>query len=496
MRAGGAKSLRETVYRDVPIVRVASALTGGDPPEYRLMRKLGVTLASSAATEAVIFYEQGRFMEHFTDDSPYDGDFVSFYPTYRSMSYSQLRGYFTWRAAVRRGEILRGATPYAYVYIYELLNLIGCKDAEDAFIKLSDFYHAYRSLEPTLDRYVKPWLRDMVIYYNLPREYLAQTVDLTFDTFLYRLMHFEDFDDESLFEAITSLSTFRAENSRFYREYPDDVRAVACRVYRTMGRYFAAHRKTSYCEALFGRLRAQTCIMFASAVFYDRKRHENRRYEIGRFYSYACFGGRWTCYRFAGGMGKSTALGAFLRSIDALMRTAVGYAYETKSADCTKQFLSVAKKEIDAFLAEKQAAEARRVEIDLSALDAIRSAADETCEKLLTQEELATAEDTAPGVDLSKTFGPAALQALPAEEPEHDGFSLLTQPEAAFLTALLRNEDPVPALRKEGLLLSVAAESVNEKLFETFMDNVIIFDADVPQIEPYYLDALKERFLV
>ena len=43
-------------------------------------------------------------MADFEDDCPYNGTFKSYFPTYNAMSDRQLRGYFTWRAQVRRGN--------------------------------------------------------------------------------------------------------------------------------------------------------------------------------------------------------------------------------------------------------------------------------------------------------------------------------------------------------------------------------------------------------
>ena len=497
LKNAGKRVFEEKVYRDVPIIRTAaSMINGGVPPEYRALRKLGNTLAYSAATEAVIFYEQAKLMARFSDDCPYAGEFSAFYPNYRIMTLSQQRGYFTWRAKVRAGETEKTCTSFVFVYIYELLNLIGCDGPEDAFRKLRDFNEAYRPLDPTPDRYVKPWLRDLAVYYGLDRSFLEDCTDLAYDRFLSRLMDPEKNDDAALYEALEALSSARPDHSRFYRENPEDFQAVACRVYRALSAYYASHRKSSYCEMLFGRLRAMPCTLFSSAVFYDRRRAEDRRYEISPFHVYVCCGGRWTCYRCAGGTGKSTELGAFFRNLDAAMREYTGFPHPLKPGNMPKVFTATVKKEIAAYYAEKAAAEKRRVKIDFSALDAIRAAADETCEKLMTDAERNPAPETA---ELPIPPAAAAQSSAPAEPParetaEHDALSLDAD-ETAFVRALLAGEDPAPDLRKKGLLVSVVAERVNEKLYDTFMDAVIEFDGDAPAVSAYYLDELKELLL-
>ena len=57
--------------------------------------------------EALIFCKQGKFMEDFEDDFDYRGEFVRYFPTYQAMNDAQLRGYFSWRTRIRRGEINR-----------------------------------------------------------------------------------------------------------------------------------------------------------------------------------------------------------------------------------------------------------------------------------------------------------------------------------------------------------------------------------------------------
>lgn len=82
-------------------------------------------------------------MEDYEDDYVYSGDFNCYYPTYRAMNTNQLRGYFLWRTKVRRGDIQKTFLSFAFVYIYELLHLVGVSSAEEGFQKLSDFARLY-----------------------------------------------------------------------------------------------------------------------------------------------------------------------------------------------------------------------------------------------------------------------------------------------------------------------------------------------------------------
>lgn len=101
----------EKVYSDQPLIFTAAQMKSYTPPEYTEMRKIALQRNSIFAPASEIFYRQAKFMEKFTDDFEYHGQFLRSFPTYREMSNLQLRGYFSWRAAVRKGEIKKPAFP-------------------------------------------------------------------------------------------------------------------------------------------------------------------------------------------------------------------------------------------------------------------------------------------------------------------------------------------------------------------------------------------------
>ena len=68
------------------------------------------------------FYRQGKFMEDYEDDVRWAGAFRHYFPVYHDLNIKQLRGYFSWRTHVRKGEFLPIAISMAYIYLYELLN--------------------------------------------------------------------------------------------------------------------------------------------------------------------------------------------------------------------------------------------------------------------------------------------------------------------------------------------------------------------------------------
>ena len=290
------------VYGSEPILMRGSQLASYLPEPVRQMRALARRPEARSWTDARLFVEQARLMEGYEDDCPYAGTFQSYFPTYDVMDNQQLRGYFTWRARVRRGEIEKTSTSFAYVYLYELLNGVGTEPGEPAFRTIESFWRAYRELEPALDRYVRPWLVDYVAYHDLPVAWASPYLNAAHDRFVAVLRRAElraleeappkgrrraprafDVDpsaDEALLAALDALSTHRICEGRLYRDEPDAVRSVACAVFADLARHYASNRSQGLTESLFGTRHAMPHLMFASAVFYPGGRHEDGIVEL------------------------------------------------------------------------------------------------------------------------------------------------------------------------------------------------------------------------
>lgn len=459
----------EKVYTDVPILRTAAQMANYTPPKYREMKKLARSFDSYRQSEVWLFCEQGKFMADFEDSYDYRGDFVRYFPTYRSMNDFQLRGYFSWRTKVRHGTVEKTSLSFVFVYIYELLNLIGVADAAEGFNTLRAFWSSYREYDRSIDRYIKQWLADFVVYYNLDSSLLDGFADTQSDRFLTVLRDRASYSDDELFEALVALSSYNLENSRFAREYPEDVKAVACGVYTRLEEYYGKNRKYGIFEKLFGRIYCGPYHMFGSAIFYDTRRYKNYEYTVSDICKYTCRNGAWQCEKYYGAKGKNRSLGAILKTVDCVMREQYGYTPLLKPEKATKILLSIIGKEIDAYLQAKRANAARIIEIDVSKLGDIRRSSLETQSKLIVDEEPEVPE---------------------APEPVgSDNEAGLSADEYTLLHCLLWGGDYTEKLK--GAMLSVISDSVNEKLFDLLGDTAIVFDGDSPALLDDYIDELK-----
>jgi hypothetical protein len=107
------------------------------------------------------FVRQGKFMEDYEDDAPWNSEVKRYFATYHDLNLNQLRGYFAWRTRVRRGEFHPITMSLAYMYIYELLNMIGVKTPQDAIRKMREFEKGFldsgigdRSMRENLHRWI------------------------------------------------------------------------------------------------------------------------------------------------------------------------------------------------------------------------------------------------------------------------------------------------------------------------------------------------------
>lgn len=551
------------VYANEPILKTGRQMQNFLPDQYRKMREISRWQddpkggAGRWLSEAELFYRQGLLMADFEDDCPYNGTFKSYFPTYNAMSDRQLRGYFTWRAQVRRGTIEETSTSFAFLYLYELICGIGVDDPLDGFSKIKAFWDAYRAFEPGIDRFARVWLQDYAVFHGLNPELLRDSKTVMFDNALIELRRAardlspvsapsaqvpkrrkaseptlplppDEAGEERLTTAINALSTYNLNNSRLDRSHHRDLRRVACAVYVRMARYYDTHRKTGIVASLFGEETAMPYTMFASAVFFAPERHEDCEYRLDPIHIYRCQNGFWECMRVHGSRQKSSKLGEMMRACDQRLRLALDPAHPLKEEKVPKYLAKIIDDEVVAWLSWDAAHQPVKIDIDLSQLGHIRSAAAQTREALLIDEEReddVLAEVDTAGSEQPKTEPAADAFVEPAttaagqdeaDEPtistEQFGFvaPLLapTPPPAAaastdaatelapaadaFLRALLEQNaaQATSAVAHSGQSEDMLVDSINEALFDLVGDTVIEFSAAGPQIiEDYKADV-------
>lgn len=421
-----------------------------------------------------IFIKQGKLLADYEDDYVYDRQVTHYFPTYQSLTNPELRGYFSWRTKLRRGNLQKTSLTYAFLYIYELLNQIGITDPMDGYRKLTEFRDAYGALDDGILPYLNLWLMDYVVYYNLDAGLLADTPQVRFNRGIAVLDSIQSRGDEEVIRAVKQLSPKWLERSKFYREYREDCDTVIVRVLRRMSAHYNARCKKTMVEQYFGSFSQYRVILFDAAVFHERQVEGSRQYKVDENYIYRCRNGLWSVQKYNCLPHSNGKLGDVLKAIDGVMRECNGYGRPVQYKLDTKWILKIIQEEARNLLTEKKAAEEKKITIDYSRLARIRSDAAVTRDRLMVEEE---AEEEAPPVQTH----------APAEEPDD---TPLTKDEYRLLQSLLYGRD-YGWVRSSGLMLSVLVDGINDKLYDTFSDSVLLGD-DPPELIEDYIADLKE----
>lgn len=500
------------IYADEPILKTGRQMQNFLPDQYRKMREISRWQddpkggAGRWLSEAELFYRQGLLMADFEDDCPYNGTFKSYFPTYNAMSDRQLRGYFTWRAQVRRGNIEETSTSFAFLYLYELICGIGVDDPLDGFDKIKAFWDAYRAFEPGIDRFARVWLQDYAVFHGLDPKLLRDSKTVMFDNALIELRRAardlvpapapsdqtpkrrktseptlplppDEVREERLMAAINALSTYNLSNSRLDRSHHRDLRHAACAVYVRMARYYDTHRKTGIVASLFGEETAMPYTMFASAVFFAPERHKDCEYRLDPIHIYRCQNGFWECMRIHGSRQKSSKLGEMVRACDQRLRLALDPAHPLKEEKVPKYLAKIIDDEIVAWLSWDAAHQPVKIDIDLSQLGHIRNAAAQTREALLIDEEreddtLAEAAEADSGQPEAEPAANMIAEPAAASTQQNEADEPTISTEQFGVVAPLLAPEPTPATPMSAGTASALAHAAEDYLRALLEQNV------------------------
>ncbi len=482
LRKNGA--FDDTVYTDVPILRRGSEIPQPKPREHtpdKFTELRELPYRSDMRFEPVesIFLRQAKLMENYEDEYEYDGKLLVFEPSYSELSGEQLRGYFTWRKYARKGEIRPAHMTFIRLYASELINNIGVSgpaEAHEQLVRLRDNWE-----RPSTQETINSWIRDHVVYYGLPPELLDSDPEIQGDKAMETLMNCSQSSDSDLFTALAALSSYKLASSSFYRERPEDFTEAICAVWRALDAHYREHEgETMLFTRLLGRRVKCGCYMFGALIFCEQKRQPDREYIVNSIRRYECSFGRWYLDTYHTSRGSNKMLGDLLRSAECIIREKLGAKYKLTGSTATKTETAVIVKTLEKLAEAKKRAQAEMIEIDVTKLGDIRKAADITRDKLIVEDE------PEPGADTP------APEPAPEPEPEQKTESgqvsdlPLTAEEISYLRHLLYGSE-APA----GIMPSLLADAINEKLFDIFDDTVLDMNGGDPLIIEDYAEELK-----
>lgn len=464
---------------------------------------------------ARVFYLQARFMEDFEDDCAKETPFSSYYPSYQMMGYDQLRTYFTWRTAVRRGDVRETSLSYAFLYLYELLHTVGAADPSDALGKLTDFWESYRQFDSTVDRYVLRWLADYHIYYTLPH---------TFEEFLlaHRLTaaYADIAKPRTGFAFYERLSNYSVGRSAFCTAQTRPLIENAVMASITAAREALSAAGTDPDSLLFcASKKAPHWTPFHSALFYPWLKQPDRTVVLSGDDVYLCRDNAWTHSAAVATLRGKKLIGYILKQTEATLREITRYRFrlnaDLKTLDPeTRELLGRAGIRLDetvrqAVLAYYREATRTVVTVNDAALSRIREDAAATQAALTVEENSPAPASAVPpaGAEAEEpeTRGPmpdppaqdahqTAAAAPMGPAPEKDGWDALwerlSETEKRALAALVSGGTLERFAAENGVLPELLAESVNEKALDTVGDGLL---DEALSLYPDYTEQITER---
>ncbi len=253
----------------------ATGTTVFDQPASSGMGRSMSAIQSAEYVFALRAHEMAEQVEEEAEFVP----FMSYWPTYESMTWRQKRWYFYWRSEVRQERYPATDLSYIFLLCYEVINGAGWQEPIDGHRLLMNLWRHYRHRFGKLDRYLPPWIVDFAQVHGLDESLL----ELLLQSPRHVPSELTDQEWERLLtatpitvpmELLPSLLDYDLERSRFYidegkeamNEYiPKVLAAIDAFLERQQGsRLLGLFRPPVYRES--------ERYLFRSAV-YDSTRH-------------------------------------------------------------------------------------------------------------------------------------------------------------------------------------------------------------------------------
>ncbi len=470
----------------MPDVGEQMSLTAPDIPEKILkMRRMFQYENALPLTKNEKFYLQGKFMEDYEDDAPWTGSFRCYFPTYQDLNLRMLRGYFTWRTHVRRGEFQPIALSLAYIYIYELLNGIGTSSPEESLQKMREFEQGFLDTglgDENMRQNLHRWMLEYAVLKNLPPELAREYADpgmLEMDRAIKTLMCPQKATDEEIVSALHIFSKDNLNASPIFLQ--DEARGV--RLLAAVWRYVAEHfrsGKKDFFTTCFGKERSFRWYPLANAVYWEKQRHPDVEYALDECRIYCCAEGIWFEKRFDKLFFDRDCFQAFLHETERGLREYLKAGYKLRKRQKEAWVTPYVEAVLEEDRRREKEAARPKIQIDLSRLPGIRQDAWRTRDSLLTEEE---------------------LDEIPVEvlEPESESVETPEGPIAGLdalhsriLRDLLAGKPVENMIKSHHLMPSVITDTVNEALMDEIGDSILEWDGHtISVVEEYREEVLQ-----
>ena len=336
------------------------------------------------------FLSAARAMEDYEDDSPFAGTVPLYQPEYRDLTPNELRGYFTWRAALRRGEVSPHCDAFVYLYLSELMLGVGAANAAEALDCMDAFASAYFSAgygSEALQRNFKNWRFEYAVLNraDAARVRAYENPALRhWDEALTVLREPEKQNDEAVFAALAELGGKKLTEARSVKGLGDRAAFYYAAIWRSSAPLLFA--------ACFGNLRMREWKPFSDAPRLKavcENAGQGFSYQLNELRSFAATGNGFTEYSYLRQQFDSKRFFAFLKEADTALRVRFlrGKASKTASAAQDIALQEAFSRAFASCEVMETAQKLAAVPVRREKLAGIRAAAEITTAALLTEAE-------------------------------------------------------------------------------------------------------------
>lgn len=469
-------------YEEETITKRNERIDTSLPPIIRKMRLLEKTINITKNYRQNLFFLQAKLMENYIDSFNYNVNkyffYPTYYPTYDVLNNNELRSYFTWRTYVRNGDILESNLNFVFLYLYELINLIGVKNPLDGLEKFDSFVSKYKEIYPYILHYTGVWRYHYIIYYNLDKSYLGQTL-LGYDNNIIKLLNIESLENEEILETLNELSTYKILNSPLYKKYKSLTIDLIPTIFKKICDTYKKSHQRSLINDYFEHYNNLYTCFFSDAIFANPYKNRTYRYDIDDIRYIKCIDGVFYMTGYNINCIKNKRLGLLLKTIDSVIRKKISFNRDIKLGINLKWIIKIINEEVDKYLKTKNTI--KPIEIDLTKLTKIRDDSLITRDKLIVDEE--KDEDVLNFVNNKDN--------IDVLDNNNTNNTNLDENEYQLIKCLLYKKD-YSILTKKGLMLSILVDNINKKLYDIYNDNILIYnnDKDIEILEDY-IDDLK-----
>lgn len=419
--------------------------------------------------------------------------FKSYWPTYESMTPSQLRWYFYWRGEVREERYPDTDLSYIFLYIYELINGIGWIQATDGYRLLLRIWEAYQKRYQKLNAYLPEWVTDFKVVHRLdvPFQDIVDRTPRGLGGLLLEMELMSAFRKEPLevsWRSLRKLSDYDAEKSKFYQqEGKAALESYAPRALALVDRYFSKTQGMRLIDKYRPVTRNRKKFLFRSTV-YDESMYGDLT-DIDVMEITSC-----------------TKLRKFvtelIRGVENELREQMGFRGRLRNIKLEQEIARLIHKFVEREYAAQEAEKNRIVvEIDSTKLKQLQQDSDQVRELLTVEEEMNLAE-SAPQLFFSKPNARVDTEQLELrfdeygrEERMEDSVSFSdTARESHSITQAAKEEHPVSELnvantREPVDLFSYKPESIEEPQEDDKLSSE--WDELLNLLQPMHTEALQ-----